>query len=294
MSEEIPGPSWLSLSQRLFLKFCPPPKNFEQFSFLLTWLNSGDALPLNTMGMVNGALQISRQQARDIMVPRSQMDVIPHGADLRQIVELITGSGHSRFPVIGEDRDDVQGIVIAKDVLRYCFAADKATHFNIRDVMRKPVFIPESKRLNALLHEFRSSRNHMAMVVDEYGGIAGLVTIEDVIEEIVGEIDDEHDAEAEELMYKPLAESDRIFSVHGQMPIEDFNQAFGSEFSDDEYDTIGGLVVQAFGHVPKRREQIEIQGLLFTVSWVKKGHVRALRVTFPTPVSPPTEAADPP
>jgi len=279
MSEDPCEPPNLSTRQQLLLKFCPPPADFDQFSALLRWLNSGNAVPVDTMAMVSGALQICRLQARDIMVPRSQMEVIPYQSSLRQITELIVESGHSRFPVIGEDRDDVQGILIAKDILRYCYNENLATSFSIRDVLRKPVFIPESKRLNILLQAFRSSRNHMAIVVDEYGGIAGLVTIEDVIEEIVGEIDDEHDAEDEETQYKPLG--DQLFSVHGQMPIEDFNQVFHTQFSDETYDTIGGLVIQAFGHVPKRRNSIVIQGITFTVAWVKKGQVRALRVKLP-------------
>ncbi len=281
MDDDDPRPNTtqLSFQQRMWLKFCPPPEDIDQFTVMFNWLQSSHVLPQDTIETVNGALEICNLQARDIMVPRSQMKVIPYDAPLAKITQLTMSSGHSRFPVIGESRDDIMGILLAKDVLPYCCQIRETAAFNIRDVLRKPIFIPESKRLNVLLKEFRNTRNHMVIVVDEYGGVAGLVTLEDVIEQILGDIDDEHDPEPHDVLFKQVAH--RTFAVNARMTIEEFNETFNTDFSDEEYDTIGGLVMQAFGHVPKRRARVVLDGWEFVITWVKKGQIRALRVTLP-------------
>ena len=228
--------------------------------------------------MLAGVLEVSETQVRDVMIPRSQMVSIDIEEDLNDIIRVIVESGHSRFPVNGEDRDEVLGILLAKDLLRY-FGSGKADDVPIRKLLRPAVVIPESKRLNALLKEFRASHNHMAIVVDEYGGVAGLLTIEDVLEEIVGEIDDEHDPEEEEDI---RAEGDRngkpCFAVRALTRIEDFNEFFECELSDEEYDTIGGLVMHELGRLPRRGETIEFGGFEFAVTRADKRRIDALRV----------------
>ncbi len=209
-------------------------------------LFNGDALV-----MLEGVLAVADMQVRDIMVPRAQMVFVERDEAPEKLVEIMVESGHSRFPVIGEDRDQILGIVLAKDLLR--LQIEDGEYFEIREYMRPVMFVPESKRLNVLLKEFRQSHNHLAMVVDEYGGVCGLVTIEDVIEQIVGEIDDEHDVEDDQTIRR---ESDREFSVRALTPIAEFNEYFGTAFSDEEYDTIGGLLMQEFGRLPRRGETI--------------------------------------
>ncbi|MCG8436281.1 MAG: CBS domain-containing protein [Gammaproteobacteria bacterium] len=201
--------------------------------------------------MLEGVLEVTEMQVRDVMVPRPQMVVVEKDASLEELLPLVIDSGHSRFPVIGENRDEVVGIVLAKDLLRH-FVENIGGAFQVREYLRPATFIPESKRLNVLLKEFRASRNHMAIVVDEYGGVAGLVTIEDVLEQIVGEIDDEHDVE-EDLSI--LKHNEQRFTVKALTPVEDFNDYFGTDFSDEEFDTIGGLVMNELGHLPKRGEK---------------------------------------
>jgi magnesium and cobalt transporter len=202
--------------------------------------------------MMEGALDVSEMQVRDVMIPRSQMVVVQQDSDLSTCLPLILESGHSRFPVIGEDKDEVEGILLANG----------NDDFNLGKVLRPAVIIPESKRLNVLLRDFRASRNHMAIVVDEYGGVAGLVTIEDVLEEIVGEIDDEHDI-AEDENIKRIA--DNRYTVHALTPIEEFNENFESSLSDDECDTVGGLVLAEFGRLPESGERVDILGFEFKV-----------------------------
>jgi len=201
-----------------------------------------------------------------------QRDELPE-----KILPVVIESGHSRFPVVGEDRDEVSGILLAKDLLRY-FARGEDGHFDIRECLRPAVFIPESKRLNVLLKEFRVSHNHMAIVVDEYGGVSGLLTIEDVLEQIVGDIGDEYDIDEGEGIRK---ESERVFTVPALTRIEDFNQAFGTRFSDEECDTIGGLVLHELGRMPRRGEAIEIGGLELKVLKADRRRIEALRVTTP-------------
>src|SRR5213595_1743153 len=198
-------------------------------------------------------------QVRDIMVPRAQMDMIDVSETPDKFIPHVIATAHSRFPVIDKNRDDVIGVLLAKDLLRY-YAGEE--EFKVRDMLRPAVFVPESKRLNVLLREFRANHNHMAIVIDEYGGVAGLVTIEDVLEQIVGDIEDEHDVE-EDSYIKPLPSGD--FLIKALTPIENFNEFFDSEFSDDEFDTVGGLVMSAFGHLPKRNEITEIGTYRFRI-----------------------------
>jgi len=220
-----------------------------------------ELLDPDQLAMIEGVLHVSEMQVRDIMIPRSQMAVVKRDASTAELLEPVIESGHSRFPVIGESRDDVVGILIAKDLLRYV-TEDSASGFNMRELMRPPMYVPESKRLDVLLKEFRSSRSHMAVVVDEYGGVAGMVTIEDVLEQIVGEIDDEHDFDDDTYI---LSHRQGASMVKALTPIEDFNEHFGSSFSDEEFDTIGGLVAHDFGHLPRRGEAAIIGSHRFEV-----------------------------
>jgi magnesium and cobalt transporter len=211
------------------------------------------------------------------MVPRSQMVVINRDEPVEKILPVVIESGHSRFPVVGEDRDEVQGILLAKDLLRF-FVEDQPDDFDIKECLRPAVFIPESKRLNVLLKEFRVTHNHMAIVVDEYGGVSGLLTIEDVLEQIVGDIGDEYDVDESEGIRK---EADRSWTVPALTRIEDFNQAFGTRFSDEEYDTIGGLILQELGRMPRRGEAVQIGGLELKVTRADRRRIETLRVTSP-------------
>ncbi|HFC54010.1 MAG TPA: CBS domain-containing protein [Gammaproteobacteria bacterium] len=232
-------------------------------------LLDGDAL-----AMIEGVLQVAEMQVRDIMIPRSQMVVVERDADPRSWLPVIIESAHSRFPVIEESRDEIIGILLAKDLLAWLAqGGDEA--FDIREALRPAVFIPESKRLNVLLKEFRASRNHMAIVVDEYGGVAGLVTIEDVLEQIVGEIEDEHDIDGDTyiMRYGP-----NRHTVKALTPIDEFNDYFAADFSDDEFDTIGGLVMKGFGHMPKRGEQITLGQFRFKVLRADNRRIHLLQV----------------
>jgi magnesium and cobalt transporter len=227
--------------------------------------------------MLESVLQVSEIQVRDVMLPRSQMVVINRDDPVDRILPVVIESGHSRFPVVGEDRDEVAGILLAKDLLRY-FVEGSADSFDIRECLRPAVFIPESKRLNVLLKEFRVSHNHMAIVVDEYGGVAGLLTIEDVLEQIVGDIGDEYDVDEGEGIRK---EADRSWTVPALTRIEDFNQTFGTRFLDEEFDTIGGLVLHELGRMPRRGETVQIGGLELKVTRADRRRIETLRVTTP-------------
>ncbi|NIV17849.1 MAG: CBS domain-containing protein [Woeseiaceae bacterium] len=228
--------------------------------------------------MLSGVLEVSETQVRDVMVPRSHMVVIDIDEDFDEILKVIIDSGHSRFPVMGEDRDEVLGVLLAKDLLRY-FGSDVADDVPLRKLLRPAAVIPESKRLNALLKEFRTSHNHMAIVVDEYGGVSGLLTIEDVLEEIVGEIDDEHDLE-EAVFIRPDGERNGrpSFAVRALTRVEDFNEFFGCELDDEEYDTIGGLVMHELGRLPRRGEKVDFGGFVFSVVKADKRRIDALQV----------------
>jgi len=238
---------------RISKVFSSEPRDREELKELIQESCAKGILDAEAVEMIEGALAVSEMQVRDAMVPRSHMVVVPLDIPLDEFLPLVLESGHSRFPVIGEDRDEVEGILLAKDMLRH-FAENNGP-FDLKALLRPAVVIPESKRLNMLLREFRSSRNHMAIVVDEYGGVSGLITIEDVLEEIVGEIDDEHDEE-EEAPIKALGGN--RYQINALAEIEDFNEAFECDFSDEDYDTIGGLMLSEFGRVPERGEKVTL------------------------------------
>ncbi len=240
----------------------------------------GGMLDADALAMIQGVLRVSDLHVRDIMIPRSQMVVLERDSGPQSLLPAVIESGHSRFPVIGDDRDQIVGILLAKDLLRY-YAEGSTGGFDIREVLRPAVFVPESKRLNVLLKEFRVSRNHMAMVVDEYGGVSGLVTIEDVIEEIVGEIADEYDTDEDQTIRR---EGDRQFIVLALTRVQEFNEYFATRFSDEEYDTIGGLVMHQFGRLPRRGEAVTMDGLEFRVLRADRRRIDQLRVTTPEPV----------
>jgi magnesium and cobalt transporter len=263
-----------TLLERLSALVMREPEDREQLIELLRSAYERDLLDADGLAMIEGVLQVSEMQARDIMVPRSQMDVIDVNESPGQFIPMVIQTAHSRFPVIGENKDDVIGILLAKDLLRY-YAGEE--EFNVREMLRPVVFIPESKPLNVLLKEFRKNRNHIAIVVDEYGGVAGLVTIEDVLEQIVGDIEDEYDFEDVENNIVP--EKGGQYRVKALTEIADFNQAFGTDYSDEEFDTIGGLILKRFGRVPKRGEQIGFDNLMFKVLRADSRRLHLLQVT---------------
>jgi len=250
-------------------------KNQEQLFEVLQEAKNNELLDQYSLVMIEGVVQVAEMQVRDIMIPRSQLVVVERDSDLKTILPTIIESAHSRFPVITESKDEVVGILLAKDLLTQINADDKA-HFNMRDILRPAVFIPESKRLNVLLDEFRANRNHMAIVVDEYGGIAGMVTIEDVLEQIVGEIEDEHDIEEDTFIHEHTNGTSTVKSI---TPIEDFNEHFSSNIADDNVDTIGGIVINALGHMPKRGEILKQHGFIFKVLRASSRRIHLLEVT---------------
>ncbi len=263
-----------NILQKIISIFSSEPEDRHELIELLRESETRNLLDHDALTMIEGALQVSEMQVRDIMIPRVQMIVIKNDADPEDILATVVESGHSRFPVIGDDTDEITGILLAKDLLNF-FSDRENTEFNIKDMMRRASYVPESKRLNVLLREFRSIRNHMAIVVDEYSGVAGLVTMEDVIEEIVGEIEDEHDIDNENYI-KPH-ERNR-YTVKAITPIDEFNEFFNTDLSDDEYDTIGGLTLKAFGHVPKRGENIELEGFNVKVLRADKRRIHLMRM----------------
>jgi magnesium and cobalt transporter len=250
------------------------PRNREELLEELQTAQVNGLLSAETLSMIEGAIAVSDMQVSDVMVPRAQMVSLPIDAPFTEILAQMVDSGHSRFPVHGEDRDEILGILLAKDLLCVCAGGEPPS---IRALLRPAVLIPESKRLNVLLREFRASRNHMAIVVDEYGGVDGLVTIEDVLEEIVGEIDDEHDVEDDE---EPqiAVEPDGRFLVDALTPIEDFNERFDAELPDDEYDTIGGLIAAEIGHLPDSGEEIALGRFEFQVAAADERRVHTFRL----------------
>jgi magnesium and cobalt transporter len=269
MADDSHKPSWLERISHLLLR---EPEDREQLVELLHSSYERNLLDADALAMIEGVLQVSEMQVRDIMIPRSQMDVIDITDAPETFIPHVIETAHSRFPVIGENKDDILGILLAKDLLRYYAGED----FDVRDMLRPAVFIPESKRLNVLLKEFRGNRNHIAIVVDEYGGVAGMVTIEDVLEQIVGDIEDEYDYdETEDNIFRDASGRYRVKAL---TEIADFNEALGVEFSDEEFSTIGGLVVSKFGHLPKRAEQVEFDGLRFTVLRADSRRVHSLLV----------------
>lgn len=233
-------------------------------------------LDAEALSMIEGVMQVSDIHVRDVMIPRAQMVVVESDYEPSEFVKTVVESGHSRFPVVDDSRDDVEGILLAKDLLSYFASSQGRGKFNMRDYIRPAVFIPESKRLNVLLRDFRSKRNHMAIVADEYGGVSGLVTIEDVLEQIVGDIDDEHDTEDAPFVRR-LKKGE--YTVKALTPVSDFNEYFNTDFSAEEFDTIGGVVIKALGHLPANGETRVVDGLQFKVLRADKRRIHLLRVT---------------
>lgn len=278
MNEDRPSSSpttrtWL---EKLGQVLSGEPKDRFELVELLRDAQQRHLMDIDALAMMEGVMQVSEMQVREIMLPRAQMVVVQQDASLDEILPVITESGHSRFPVIGESRDEVVGLILAKDLLPY-FIADKRNEFSVRDVLRPVVFVPESKRLNVLLKDFKANRNHMAVVVDEFGGAAGLVTIEDVVEQIVGEIEDEHDTEEDSYIKK---QNDNRFIIKALTPIEDFNEYFKSELSNEAFDTVGGLLMKAFGHMPSRGEMATLGKHRFKVLSADSRRIYLLEVTI--------------
>ena len=263
---------WL---ERLSSAFSGEPASRADLVALLRDAQGDGVIASDTLRMMEGALGIAELTVGDVMIPRSHMVSLPVDRPFIELMKQVVDSGHSRFPVHGENKDDILGILLAKDLLRGVVADNGPG--SIRALLRPAVLIPESKKLNVLLKEFRLSRNHMAIVIDEYGGVAGLVTIEDVLEQIVGQIDDEHD-DAEDASQLIAAQDDGQFVVDALTPIADFNQRFGADFDDDEYDTIGGLVTDAIGHLPEAGEELALGRFRFTVARADARRLLALHV----------------
>ncbi len=267
--------------------FSGEPQDRDELIELLREASDRGLVDTDAEAMLEGVLEVSDLQVRQIMVPRAQMVFVRRDDPPARILSTIVESGHSRFPAMDEDRDDIAGILLAKDLLRLTTATHKE-RFDIREYMRPAVFVPESKRLNVLLKEFRHNRNHMAIVVDEYGGVSGLVTIEDVIEQIVGEIDDEFDVEDDRNIRK---EDERQFSVRGVTRLEEFNEYFGTRLAGEGFDTVAGLVMSRLGRLPRRGETLAIDGLEFQVVRADRRRIDALRVVSARDVVPPEERA---
>jgi magnesium and cobalt transporter len=273
---------WL---KRLTQGLAAEPQDRAELLALLRDAGDRGLVDADALSMIEGVLDVSDLQVRDIMVPRAQMVFIRRDERAAAILPKVVESGHSRFPVMDEDRDDIVGILLAKDLLR--LTVEKRERFDIREFMRPALFVPESKRLNVLLREFRRNRNHMAIVVDEYGGVSGLVTIEDVIEQIVGEIDDEYDVEDDQNIRR---DAERQFTVRGVTRIAEFNEFFGAQLSEEQgFDTVAGLVMKQLGHLPRRGESASIDGFEFRVLRADRRRIEALRVVAPRDVLPPPE-----
>jgi len=271
MNDEM-QPKQRSWFERLSDLLIREPKDREQLMEVLRDAEERDILSSEILSMIESVLQVSEMQVREVMVPKSQMVFVEHDSKLEALLPLVIESGHSRFPIINED--DVVGILLAKDLLKYSFKKE-ALEFEMKDVLRPAIFVPQSKRLDILLREFRANRNHMAIVIDEYGHVAGLVTIEDVLEQIVGDIEDEYDIEEEDDIKK---HTDGSYTVKAATPIDDFNEYFSTELSDEEFDTIGGLVLHGLGHLPKRGETLQIANYRFKVLHSDNRRIHLLEV----------------
>jgi magnesium and cobalt transporter len=260
MADADHGGSTKGWLDRVYNIFTGEPQNQKQLLDLLKSLQEHQLLGADELNMIEGVLQVDDMQVRDIMIPRGQMVVLDHEDSFPEIIQKITDSGHSRFPVIDDDKDDVIGILLAKDLLQ--LSLDQDQDFEIKEYIRPASFIPESKRLNVLLKDFRLNRSHMAMIVDEYGGVSGLITIEDVLEQIVGKIDDEHD-EDEEIDIQPHGAN--RYSVRALTPLPEFNEYFNTDYESEDIETIGGLLLRQFGHLPDRGESVVFDNLTFKV-----------------------------
>jgi magnesium and cobalt transporter len=267
--------SWVRKLSNLLLE----PQDQEQLIELIRSASERHILDAEALSIVEGALSVSQMQARDIMIPRSQVVMVSRDAPAEETLKLVTETAHSRFPVIDDDRDDVIGILLAKDLLSVVVSSG-VFDFDLRELLRPAVFIPESKRLNVLLREFRARRNHMAIVVDEYGGVAGIVTIENVLEQIVGEIEDEHDFDDDAPI---LQRNENTYTIKALTMVEDFNEFFETDWSDEDFDTVGGYVVNQFGHLPERGEQITIGQFQFTVLRADNRRVYLMKMVLLSP-----------
>jgi magnesium and cobalt transporter len=274
---------WL---KRIAQGFGSEPQDRQELLAMLREAGERGLLEPDALTMLEGVLEVGDLQVRDIMIPRAQMVFVRRDDPFPKLLPVVVESGHSRFPVMDEDRDDIVGILLAKDLLRL-YPAEMRERFDIREYMRPVVFVPESKRLNVLLKEFRRNRNHMALVVDEYGGVSGLVTIEDVIEQIVGDIDDEFDVEDDHNIRK---EAERQFTVRGVTRIDEFNEYFDAHLSEEEgFDTVAGLLMKELGRLPRRGESATIDGFEFRVTRADRRRIDALRVVPPQDVIPPED-----
>ena len=276
MSEDGPSTEkgWI---ERLSQAFTGEPSSRTELIELLRSAQHRDLLDVEVLSIIEGALTVSDMQAGEIMIPRSQMTIVRLDMSPEEFLPVIIESGHSRFPVLGDGPDDVVGILMAKDLLPLALQ-DRQAKFNMRDLLRPCTAIPESKRVNVLLQDFRSTRNHIAIVYDEYGGVSGIVTIEDVLEQIVGDIEDEFDYADEDNVKMHSADN---YTVKAQTTLDEFNEVFGCEFSDEEFDTIGGVVIHHFGYLPKRDEKVSVQGFKFKVLNADNRRIKLLQLTPP-------------
>ncbi|MEM9602048.1 MAG: transporter associated domain-containing protein [Pseudomonadota bacterium] len=272
MADDNPDSSQRSFVGRIAQALGGEPRDRKELTEILTDAHERALLDGDSLSMINGVFEVADMQVRDVMIPRGQMVCVESDSPFSEILETVIESGHSRFPVVGESRDEMCGVLLAKDILKVVAAG---TDFVMQDHLRKAVLTPESKRLNVLLRDFRNNRNHMAIVIDEYGGVAGLVTIEDVLEQIVGDIDDEHDTEEDANIRE---QGEQHYAVQALTPIEDVNDLLGLAFSDEEFDTIGGLVTHAFGRVPEAGESVALQGWEFAVVAADKRRIESLSV----------------
>lgn len=267
--------NWLD---RLAHSFKGEPRNKEELSEVISDAEQRELIDPQTKEMIEGVMSVSEIRVRDIMIPRAQMVTIDIEQDVEQFLPILLDNAHSRYPVIAEDKDHIEGILLAKDLLPYAFLPGK--EFKLKEVLRQAIIVPESKRVDVLLKEFRQQRYHMAIVVDEYGGVSGLVTIEDILELIVGEIEDEFDTEDNETdEIRPL--NKHTYSVKALTEVEDFNRFFATKLNEDESDTIGGLVLRAFGHMPETDDEVTIENMRFKVTNSDKRRIVQLKVTLP-------------
>ena len=265
--------SWL---ERIAAIFTAEPQDLSDLEEVFVEANARQLIDNDTKGMLQGVLEISKMRARDIMVPRSQMATIDIDQPLAEFLPILLENNHSRYPVVNEDKDHIEGILIVKDILQYALKPD--TDWQLKDLLRPAVIIPESKRVDALLKAFRQKRYHMAIVVDEYGGVSGLITIEDILEQIVGDIEDEHDDEEGSDIRKL---GSHVFLVSALTPLDEFNESFGTKFDEEEASTIGGIVLHAFGHMPVKGETLELGGLTFKVNKANSRRLVQLQVIKP-------------
>jgi magnesium and cobalt transporter len=267
--------SWL---EKLSQVLTGEPKDRTQLVDVLRDAHKRQILDATALSMIEGILYVPDLRVKDVMIPRSQMTIVEKNTNFEEILPVVIKTVHSRYPVIGENKDEVVGILLAKDLLAYGFDKDMQAKFNMQDLLRPAYFVPESKRLDILLQEFRQNRNHMAIVADEYGGVMGLITIEDVLEQIVGEIEDEYDITDDQLIKK---HNDSTYSVQALTPIEEFNTYFKANLNSEDVETIGGLVTRAFNHVPKRDETITIDNISFKILRSDSRRINLLQVIMP-------------